>query len=70
LFEKVMRNEVFQYTPLPALAELAAAAASAAMPAYEATADGVTALVKMMPMFSVYCLSVHAVIMLAEFGDR
>ena len=59
------------YTLLPPLAELpaaAAAATAAAMPADEATADGVTALVKMMPMFSVYSLSVHAVIMLAEFG--
>jgi len=59
------------YTLLPVLAEFpaaATAATAAAMPADEATADGVTALVKMMPMFSVYSLSVHAVIMLAEFG--
>ena len=50
------------------LAELAAAAATAATPADEATADGVTAFVNMIPMFSVYSLSVHAVITLAAFG--
>jgi len=53
---------------LAELAAAAAAAATAATPADEATADGVTALVKMMPMFSVYNLSVHAVITLAAFG--
>ena len=55
-------------TPLLPLAELAAAAAATAIPVDEATADGVTALVKMIPMFSVYSLSVHAVITLAAFG--
>ena len=51
--------------PLLPLAELAAAATT---PADDATAEGVTAFVKMMPMFSVYSLSVHAVITLAAFG--